>query len=169
MIRKRTLFNTVLFVVLSASSAYGKTLLESSDWQAIVETENGQPVCVISAEPQKSEGKYTQRGTVFVVISHRPQEKRFGEVSFQAGYSFLPESQPTATIDGKTSFNLFTQGEHAWALDAKADQDLIAAMRAGATLVVKGSSARGTLTTDSYSLTGFSAALNAINKACGVK
>ncbi len=34
-------------------------------------------------------------------------------------------------------------------------------------MVVKGTSSRGTLTTDTYSLTGFSAALQSIDKACG--
>jgi hypothetical protein len=39
-------------------------------------------------------------------------------------------------------------------------------MRAGSTMVVKGTSARGTRTTDTYSLKGVSAALDAIDKAC---
>jgi len=169
MIRNRTLFNSVFLIALSASMAHAETLLESGDWQAILETENGKPVCVMSAEPQKSAGKYTQRGTVLAIISHRPKEKRFGEVGFQAGYTFMPKSEPTAIIDGTQSFKLFTQGGHAWALDAKADKKLAAAMRAGTLMVVKGRSSRGTVTTDTYSLKGFTAALNAINKACGVK
>ena len=169
MISKRILYNTVFLLALSAPAAQAETLLESGDWQAIKELENGKPVCVMSAEPQKSEGKYTQRGTALVIISHRPKENRIGEVGFQAGYTFKPKSEPTATIDGKTTFKLFTQGGHAWALDAKADQALVAAMRAGGILVLKGVSSRGTETTDTYSLQGFTAALKAINTACGVK
>ena len=46
---------------------------------------------------------------------------------------------------------------------------IIKAMRAGNTLVVKGTSSRGTLTTDTYSLKGFTAVHNALNKACGVR
>jgi len=42
-------------------------------------------------------------------------------------------------------------------------------MRAGGELVVKGVSTRGTLTTDTYSLKGFTAAWKAINTACDVK
>jgi len=41
-------------------------------------------------------------------------------------------------------------------------------MRRGGTLVVKGTSSRGTDTTDRYSLMGFTAAHNAISQACGV-
>jgi len=169
MTSKRILINTVFLLGLTAQAAHGETLLESGDWQAIKDLENGHPICVMSAEPQKSQGKYTKRGTVLAIISHRPKENRIGEASFQAGYTFKRGSQPTATVDGKTTFKLFTQGGHAWAFDAKADKELIAAMRAGGKLVVKGTSSRGTLTTDTYSLKGFTAALKAINKACDVK
>ena len=36
-------------------------------------------------------------------------------------------------------------------------------------MIVRGTSARGTLTADTYSLGGFTAGHEAINKACGVK
>jgi hypothetical protein len=67
---------------------------------------------------------------------------------------------------GTQSFALFGQGEQAWTRDGNGDAQLVKAMRAGATMVVKGTSARGTLTTDTYSLKGVSAALDAIDKAC---
>lgn len=169
MIRNQILFSSFFLIALGASMTHAETLLESGVWQAILETENGKPVCVMSAEPQKSEGKYTQRGTALAIVSHRPKEKRIGEVGFQAGYTYKPKSEPIVTIDGTKAFKLFTQGGHAWALDVKADKELVAAMRAGTLMVVKGSSSRGTLTTDTYSLKGFTAALNAINKACGIK
>lgn len=169
MIRIATLGKILFTCMVLSPPAWGETLMENGDWQAIREMENGKPVCVMSAEPQKSVGKYTRRGTVLAIISHRPKEKRFGEVGFQAGYTFKKGSEATATIDAKKTFKLFTQGGHAWAFDAKADKQLVAAMRAGHTLVVKGSSSRGTLTTDAYSLKGFTASWKAINKACGVK
>jgi hypothetical protein len=71
-------------------------------------------------------------------------------------------------IDGK-QFSLFTDDDTAWGGDAKVDSALVAAMKAGATMIVKGTSARGTLTTDTYSLAGFTAAHKAIDKACDVK
>ncbi|MDX1424550.1 MAG: invasion associated locus B family protein, partial [Kiloniellales bacterium] len=48
------------------------------------------------------------------------------------------------------------------------DQAIVKAMRAGSSMVVKGTSSRGTVTTDTYSLLGFSKAYAAISKACGV-
>ncbi|MBL4613809.1 MAG: hypothetical protein JKY27_02890 [Magnetovibrio sp.] len=169
MIRMRTLCNTLLACMVLSSHTWAKTLMENGDWQAIRELENGKPVCVMSAGPEKSVGKYTKRGTVLAIISHRPKEKRFGEVAFQAGYTFKKWAKATATIDAKKSFKLFTQGGHAWAMDTKADKQLVKAMRAGHKLVIKGTSSRGTLTTDTYSLKGFSANWKAISKACGVR
>lgn len=161
---------TVLLTLASTPFyAHAETLLESGDWQAIKELENGKPVCVMSAEPSKTEGKYTQRDTVLVFISHRVHEKRIGEVGIQIGYTFAAKSEAIATIDGKSEFKLFTQGGHAWAYDTDADKALIAAMKAGTQMVVKGTSSRGTETTDTFSLSGFTATLNAINTACGVK
>jgi len=182
MILWRTIFNPLFtrtiaapalmvlaLAVMTPPFATAKVLLERGAWQAIKDSENANPVCAMSAAPEKSVGKYTKRGTVLAIVSHRPREKRFGEVSFQAGYSFKPGSKPTATIDGKKTFKLFTQGNYAWAFDAKSDRALIAAMRAGNQLIVTGTSSRGTKTTDTYSLKGFSAAFKAISKACGVK
>jgi hypothetical protein len=44
---------------------------------------------------------------------------------------------------------------------------LMAAMRQGSKMVVKGTSRRGTLTTDEFSLKGLSAALDKIASECG--
>ena len=43
---------------------------------------------------------------------------------------------------------------------------MVQAMRRGNELVFKGTSERGTLTTDSYSLKGVTAAMKAIDRAC---
>jgi hypothetical protein len=43
---------------------------------------------------------------------------------------------------------------------------LVAAMRSGSTMSVQGTSSRGTVSTDTYSLSGVSAALDAIAKEC---
>lgn len=168
MIRIR--FPAIVFAtLLAAAPAHAEILGEHADWVASKVTEQGQPACMMSSSPQKDEGNYTQRGDIFAIITHRPAEKRVGEVSFQAGYPYKAGSSVTVTIDGKTTFSLFTQGGFAWTREALDDRNLVAAMRAGNTMVVKGTSSRGTLTTDTYSLSGFTAAYSAIGQACGVK
>lgn len=158
-----------LFVGLIAAPAHAQVLGEFGDWVAYKGAEDGKPLCYISAEPQKAEGKYSQRGAIYAIVTHRPAEKSIGVVSFQAGYTLKKGEPVSVAIDAKTRFSLFTQGAFAWTREASDDKALVKAMRAGGKMVVKGTSARGTLTTDTYALKGFTAAIKSINAACGVK
>ena len=88
-------------------------------------------------------------------------------MSIAAGYAFK-ENSPAWIIIGKKKTELFTDAQHAFAYDAKADKDLVKSMIKGATMVVKGMSSRDTKTTDTYSLKGFTAAYKAINLACKI-
>ena len=104
---------------------------------------------------------------MFSIVTHRPSESRRDEVSFIAGYAFKKDSSVEVSI-GDEAFKLFTQGDGAWAPDKEADAALVAAMIKGRGMVVKGISSRGTKTMDTYSLSGFTKAYKAINKACGL-
>lgn len=163
-----TLATVAALVLIGASSANAepKEIGRFADWTAFVDGSEGKKICFIGSAPKKAEGNYTARGQTYVLVSHRPADKAFGEVSVEAGYTYRPGSEVTVEIGGKP-FTLFTQGGNAWARNAQADKALVQAMRAGSQMVVKGTSSRGTLTTDTYSLAGFTAAFEAINKACG--
>ena len=93
-------------------------------------------------------------------------------MSFQAGYPYKAGAPVTVEIE-KKKFELFTRPESdpdgAWSRDAAMDKALVDAMRAGKTVLVKGTSSRGTETTDSFSLGGFTKAYAEIGKACGIK
>ncbi|MFO7482758.1 invasion associated locus B family protein, partial [Oceanibaculum nanhaiense] len=69
---------------------------------------------------------------------------------------------------GGTTYKLFTVDDHAWAATAQEDKQLVEAMKKGSTMVIKGASSRGTETTDTYSLSGFTKAYEEIGKACKV-
>lgn len=139
------------------------------DWSAFADKENGKPLCYMASLPKKAEGNYEQRGDTYVMITHRPAEKTVGEVSVRAGYTYKEGSEVEARIDSGQPIALFTDGEFAWARDKDTDQAVVAAMKAGSTMIVTGTSSRGTLTTDTYSLKGFTAAYGAISKSCDVK
>lgn len=140
-----------------------------NDWRAYVDGADAKKICFIGSAPTKAEGKYTQRGQTYVLITHRPGDSppTQGEVSVEAGYTYKPDSEVSVDINGKT-FKLFTRDGNAWARDPQSDKALVQAMRAGNEMVIKGTSSRGTLTTDTYSLLGFTAAYESIGKACGV-
>ncbi|GEO80304.1 invasion associated locus B family protein [Pararhodospirillum oryzae] len=140
------------------------TLGTSQDWTAYTMTENGQKVCYIASQPKKDEGNYKKRGDIFALITHRPAQNQYYVVTIYAGYAYRSGAQVTLQVD-RNSFQLFTEGETAWAQD-DTDRKIVQAMRSGHSMVVKGTSSRGTTTTDTYSLMGVTAALSTIDKAC---
>jgi invasion protein IalB len=124
------------------------------------------------ARPTKSQPDAAKRGDIFLTITHRPAAKQRDEVSFQSGYPYKPGAPVTVDVE-KKRFEMFTkpeaEPEGAWSRDAAMDKALVEAMRAGKTVAVKGTSARGTETTDTFSLAGFAKAYAEIGKACGIK
>jgi hypothetical protein len=135
------------------------------DWQAYTYTQGGGKRCTQASQPTRDEGDYSRRGPIWAFVMHRPDEGATGEVGFHMGYPIRDGSTVEVTIGGR-SFQLYTSGEGAFAWPED-EPGLIAAMRAGASMVVEGVSARGTETRDTYSLSGFTAANRAINEACG--
>lgn len=163
------LFVLSLLISMAPARAADPELIGSyTDWNAFAYDEKSGKVCYMASSPQKAEGKYSKRGDIYLLIAHRKAEKSIGVVSVIAGYVYKNESSVTLKIGG-TAFELFTDGNKAWARDDKGNKDMVRAMKRGRKMVVKGKSSRGTATTDTYSLTGFSAAYKAIGEACGVK
>ena len=138
----------------------------NGDWSAYVVERSGNKTCYMVSKPTKDEGNYTRRGDIFVLVTNDPSSGTDGEVSFVAGYTYRAESDVTVQIGG-TSFELFTNGDRAWTRGPEEDAVLVEAMVKGADMTVKGYSSRGTLTTDTYSLRGFTATKRMIDRACG--
>lgn len=137
-------------------------------WKAYSLTESdGTKVCYIASQPTKDEGNYSRRGDIFALITHRPSEDSRNVFSYVTGYDYKTDSEASLMLDDKT-FKLFTQGDTAWARDSETDNKIAEALRKGSKMVVKGTSSRGTATTDTFSLSGSGAAHDAINKACGL-
>lgn len=150
-----------------AKNVKPQLLVQDGDWKAYVLTENNQKVCYMVSEPKKLEGKYSTRGKVFALVTHRPSEDTKDVFSFIAGYSYKSGASVKLKIDG-SSFTLFTQGDTAWAEDPQTDKKISGLIRSGSKLTVVGTSSRGTLTTDTFSLKGSGVAYKAISKECRV-
>ena len=157
------LFAGLMFPQLTFAAP--KTLHKGENWiSSVLQTKKGK-ICFVHGEPRKSSGKYKRRGRTYLQVTHRPKEKIFDELSITAGYPYRKESEVTAEIDGQKR-KLFTSGGSAWSYSAKEDLALVKAMRGGRQLVIRGVSARGTVTTDRYSLIGFTTAYIAAKNAC---
>ena len=155
----------LLMAATGAVAQEVKVLGTHGQWVAHTYQENAKAVCFMSAKPQSSEGAYKARGEALLMITHRPAEKAFDVVTVVAGYQHLPDSDVALTVNGKR-FNLFTNGERAWARDAATDKSIVQLLIKAGAVTVKGTSSRGTVTTDTYSLSGFTAAHKAISDGC---
>ena len=157
----------LLLIAAPANAGDPEQVGKFGSWMAMKFDEEGSLACYTLSEPARKEGNYTRRGNVYVLVTHRPAKRALGVVSFTAGYEYMPDSNVQIDIDGQ-SFTLFTQGDTAWAQDAD-DKKIVDAMTVGKTLIVRGTSSRGTETVDTYSLLGFGKALEAINQTCQVQ
>ncbi len=115
-----------------------------------VNSRDGQPVSV-------------RRGDILLFVTFRPGKP--GEISFTGGYPFAGGSTVDVTVDGQP-YQLFTDGEWAWPGSAEDDAALLAAMKNGTTAVMTARSGKGTQTVDTFSLRGFTAAMEDAEKRC---
>ena len=144
------------------------TLLgQYGDWGAYTASPGGKKICFAIAKPSSSETNPPNRprNPSYMFISSRPADKVSNEVSIIIGYPFKPNSEATVDI-GSTSFALYTQQDGAWIKNAAEEAHMVDAMRAGQSAVVKGMSAKGTRTTDAFSLRGLSQALDRTDQDC---
>jgi len=119
-----------------------------------VNTRDGQPVSV-------------RRGDILLFVTFRPGSP--AEISFTGGYPFATGSSVEVVIDGQ-SYSLITDAatnpEWAWPGTPEDDAALLAAMKAGTTAALTARSGRGTQTVDTFSLRGFTAAMQEAEQRC---
>ena len=106
------------------------------------------------------------RGQTLLMVFYRPSAGAKGQVAFTGGYPFASGSTVNMDISG-TTFELFTEGEWAWPATPEDDNKIITAMKRGASAIMTARSGRGTQTKDTFSLLGFTAAVEDAAKRCG--
>ncbi|MFU1479140.1 invasion associated locus B family protein [Roseovarius sp. C7] len=106
-----------------------------------------------------------RRGSILLMTFFRPDAGVTGQVAFTGGYPFASGSTVEIDVDGN-SFDLFTEGEWAWPASKADDAKIIAAMKAGSNATLTARSSRGTQTKDTFSLSGYTAAMGEAEKRC---
>jgi hypothetical protein len=136
-------------------------------WGAYAATPNGKKVCFALAKPSSSKTNPPNRprDPAYAFVSTRPAEKVSNEVSIMIGYTLKPGSESTLEVGG-ASYAMYTQGDGLWIKNAAEEERMVEAMRKSADVVVKGVSAKGTETTDIFSLKGLSQALDRLAQDC---
>jgi invasion protein IalB len=155
-----------------AASAWAQgdqpTLLgQYADWGTYTATPGGRKVCFVLAKPKssKTEPAGRKRDQAYLFVSTRPAENVRNEVSVMIGYPFKTSSDATAEI-GSAKFEMYTQNDGAWIKNIGEEARMVEAMRKGSELVIKGTSGRGTASTDQFSLKGLTEALNRADQEC---
>jgi invasion protein IalB len=137
------------------------------DWGAYAASPAGTKVCFALAKPQDARtnppGK--PRDPPYMFVASRPAENVKNEVSVAIGYSFKPGADATVEV-GSAKFAMYTQSDGAWIKNAAEEARMVEVMRKGSDMVVTGVSARGTQSTDRYSLKGLSQALDRAAQEC---
>ena len=159
-------FCSISLLAFSAYAGAPQLIGEYDDWSAYIYKEGKNSVCYMASTPQKSEGKYTRRGDVYLVITHRPSDKSFDVVNFVAGYAYKNDAKVIVKIGKDTISDFFVENDKAWTMNANVDKKLVEAMKKGERLIIDGTSTKGTTTKDTYSLRGFSSAYRAISTKC---
>ena len=170
----------------SGDSGAGKPLLVArfGDW-GVYQTQAAKGrVCYTLAQPKDRAPADLKRDAAYAFISDRPGEGVRNEVSFIMGFDVANspdassadakkpdpkkksvDTEAMATV-GDQSFELLAKTTNLWVKNAAKEGQLIDQMRKAGKLQVKAASKKGNVTTDTYSLAGFSQALDRVQKDC---
>lgn len=150
-----------------AANAEPTLLGQFGAWGAYTASPHGKKVCFALAKPSSSKTNPPNRprDPAFAFVSTRPAEKVTNEVSITVGYPLKPGSDGSLQV-GSASYAMYSQGDGLWIKNAAEEEKMVEAMRKGADMTVKGTSSRGTESTDVFSLKGLSQALDRVAQEC---
>ncbi len=165
---KAAIFGLALVVGAGAAQADDPVSIGTfDDWEAFTYHAEGALVCYAFSAPKKTESdkKIAKRDPVYFMVTDFQSRKIKGQVSTIIGYPFKESSLVALKVDDKP-FDLYTNGDTAWASAADVEATIVKTMKAAKGFSITGTSWKGTQTTDSYSLTGFNKALEKIDATC---
>ncbi|HEX8642663.1 MAG TPA: hypothetical protein VF702_01975 [Allosphingosinicella sp.] len=119
--------------------------------------------CFAISEPHAASADAGQRP--FASVAWWPGRGLAGQVHVRLGRDKRQGSAVLLRVDGRT-FQLVSGARDAWAPDARADAEIVAAIRTGIDLTIETRSARGAAMRDHYRLRGAATAIDAAAIAC---
>jgi len=151
----------------AAGGAEPTLIGQFGSWGAYTATPNGKKVCFALAKPSSSKTNPANRprDPAYAFISTRPAEKVTNEVSIMIGYQLKQGTESTLEVGG-ARYAMYTQGDGLWIKNAAEEERMVEALRKSADVTVKGVSAKGTETTDTFALKGLAQALDKLAQDC---
>jgi len=165
MLRNLLLVGAVLAVAspaLAQQRGQPQRLGVHQSWTAATHQEGGQKVCYAFARAARSENAPPSRGPVTLTITHRPNGR--DQVAVSVGYAFPRQAETVLSIGNQEFRSYGTVQSNAF---FQSGPQLIAAFRNGRDAVVRSPGPPGRpAVTDTFPLSGFSAAYDAISREC---
>jgi len=160
---------TAMSAPVSAQETSTNQVAAKTDW-SVFEDQSPRECWAVSTPKETvntQDGRVVavKRSDILLMAFFRPDAGVAGQITFTGGYPFAPNSTVNLNVDGN-SFELFTEGEWAWPASAADDAKILTALKRGSNAVLTARSARGTTTKDTFSLSGFTAAVEDAEKRC---
>ncbi len=122
-------------------------------------------ICFAASAPTEMQPKTAKRTPVIFYVTTWQKDGVHKELSVRQGYAMKAKAVATVTVGGQ-NFSLSADDDKAYAKDPADERKLLAAMAAGGPMIVKATSAKGTQTTDQYSLDGVAEAVKKLEESC---
>ena len=151
----------LFFIIFFASISNNLFALEKGSWTL---TKNND-WCYIGSLPIKSDLPETKRRGDNYILVYKIIGSDENIVQVEAGYQYNLEKEIVVKIDN-TPFEFYSTEDSSDTAWTDKDEKVIYAMKKGLELILSGQSSRGTITNDTYTLKGFTSAINKLNKDC---
>lgn len=159
----------IVALCLPANAPHAATVVGTfNDWTLYSNADDAGKICFLASPPASTEPANLKRDPALLYISSWPKDGVKSEVSIKLGFPAKKSPDPVAAIVGPApaSFKLFPKDDRVYVSDSTQELKLLDAMKKGSKLTVQAISERGTTVTDTYSLNGISAALQAFAGGC---
>jgi len=161
-----TILSIVFILISNAAFAQSVNLLgDHKDWSAYTTSQGDNKLCFTISKPKNVSPKPNDYKQSYLYITHKPNENIKNEINFVAGFEFAPNSNASINVGGQL-YPLFVKGDAAWLDDVSKANNLVGQMRAGSILTISGLTVTGVKITQTFSLSGVTAASRAIDRAC---
>lgn len=158
-------------LALPAAAEPANLLGVFGNWTAYSSGSGSSLTCYALSKPRATRPVGAKRGAIYLMVSDWPARKVKAEPQIVYGYQGK-ENGAAALAVGSDKFTFFIRNNgkegSSWLQQLSDNGKLIDAMQGGVSVVASGTSARGTKTTDTYSLAGFNDAMAKVHAACNM-
>ncbi|MBU2531868.1 MAG: hypothetical protein KKB37_03960 [Alphaproteobacteria bacterium] len=160
-----TLAACAIFLASNAQSQETKAVNTFGAWTLYAHTGEPGDICFITSQPRETKPTDVERDRAYFYVSSWAKDGIRNQVSVLLGYDLKDQDNITIKI-GSSDFELFAKDDKGFVGDSTNELQLIDAMKRGNFMTVNAKMQDGTETTDTYSLIGATAAMNALNSGC---